>query len=98
MIFGFQNLREHDISKEGILYLLYSFVLAFTSIFFTIGQEQTSLLNYCISTQRRPHARSLAVPRALLSVTNNYPFYHKQSLHSQNNRCTVKTIAAELKQ
>ena len=41
----------------------YSFVLTFTNIFFTTGQEQTSLLNHRISTQRRPHPRSRAMQR-----------------------------------
>ena len=51
MIFLFQNLlaHDHDVSKEGNNTLLSQI---FTNIFFTIGQEQTSLLNHCLSTQR----------------------------------------------
>ena len=52
---------------------------------FTIGQQQTSLLNHCISTQRRPYARPRNVPHSLLSFTNNTPFYYKQLLHSLYN-------------
>ena len=81
----------------------YSFVLTFTDIFFTIGQEQTSLLNQCISTQRRPHARPRAMPRALLSFTNNNPFYHKQYrrqrvqyFRSPNNGSEVENNSSEV--
>ena len=77
MIFVFRNLLEHDISN---LYLQYSFVFSFTSIFLTIRQEQTSLLKHCLSTQRQPHARPRAMPRAVFSFTNNNPFYYKQSI------------------
>ena len=88
MIFVFRNLLEHDISN---LYLQYSFVFTFTNIFLTIRQEQTSLFNHCLSTQIRPHVRPRAMPRAVLSFTNNNPFYYKQS-------SAVKTIAAKFKQ
>ena len=36
-------------------------------MYITIGQDQTSLLNHYLSTQRQPHA----VPHALLSFINN---------------------------
>ena len=62
------------------LYLQYSFVFTFTNIFLTIRQEQTSLLNHCLSTQRRPHARPRAMPRAIFSFTNDNPFCYKQSI------------------
>ena len=88
MIVVFRNLLEHDISN---LYLPYSFVFTFTNIFLTIRQEQTSLLNHCLSTQKRPHARPRAMPRAVFSFKNNNPFYYKQS-------SAVKTIAAKFKQ
>ena len=88
MIFVFRNLLEHDISN---LYSQYSFVFTFTNIFLTIREEQTSLLNHCISTQRRPHARPRAMPRAVFSFKNNNPFYYKQS-------SAVKTIATKFKQ
>ena len=39
--------------------------------FLTIRQEQTSLLNHCLSTQKRPHVRPCAMPRAVFSFTNN---------------------------
>ena len=86
MIVVFQNLLEHDINKEGILYLQYSSVSTFTNIFFIIGQDQSSLLNHCLSTQWRPHARPRAMRRALLSFTNNTAFFYKQSplpIHSR---------------
>ena len=70
MIFVFQNLLAHDISKEGNNTLLSQL---FTNIFFTIGQEQTSLLNHCLSTQRWPHARPCTMPSALLSFIKNSP-------------------------
>ena len=35
-------------------------------MFFTIGQDQTRLLNHYLETQRRPRARPSAVLRALL--------------------------------
>ena len=77
MIFVFQNLLEHDISKEESNTLLYQLSQTY---FLQIGQEQTSLLNRSISTQRRPHARPRAMPRALLSVTNNSPKSNKNFL------------------
>ena len=83
VIFVFQNLPEYDISN---LYLQYSFVFSFTNILLTIRQEQTSLFNNCITTQRRTHARQRAMPRAVFSFTNNNPFYHKQSILSGNNQ------------
>ena len=44
----------------------------------TIGQGQTRLLNPCIRTQSRPCNLLRVVPHALLSDTNNNPFYQKQ--------------------
>ena len=90
MIFVFQNLPEHDINKEGILHLQYSFVLTFHKHIFTIGQDQSSLLNHCLSTQRRPHARPCAVPHALLSDRNNTTFYYKQLLLPIQNRLLLE--------
>ena len=68
----------------------YSFVSTFTNICSIIEQEETSLLNHCLITQR-PHARLRAMPCTLLSFTNNNPFYYKQS-------SAAKTIAVKFKQ
>ena len=66
----------HQQRRNSLLTIL--FCLNFHKHIFTIGQEQVSLLNYCLSTQRRPHARPHTMPCALLSDTNNNPFYPKQ--------------------
>ena len=73
------------------IYEIILFVFTFTNIFFIIGQDWYCLLNHCLSTQRRPHARPRAMPRAVFSFTNNNPFHYKQS-------SAVKTIAAKIKQ
>ena len=79
------NTEQNDSKLCKIVYF------TFTNIFLTIRQEQTSLFNHCLSTQRRPHVRPRAMPRTVFSFTNNNPFYHKQS-------SPVKTIAAKFKQ
>ena len=66
------------------------FCLNFQKHTFKIGQDQSSLLKHCLSTQRRAHARPRAMPCALLSFTNNTAFYYKHS-------SAVKTIAAKFK-
>ena len=71
--------------KEIIL-----FCLSFHRYIVIIGQDQSSLLNHCLSTQRRPHARLCGVPRSLLSFGNNNPFYHKQSLLPIHNRLLLE--------
>ena len=83
MIFVFRNLREHDISN---LSLQYSFVFTFTNIFLTIRQEQTSLFKHCLSTQRRPHVRPRAMPRAVLSFTNNTVDKEYNQSYFENNQ------------
>ena len=48
---------RYDISKEGILHSEYSFVsnnITFTNMFFTIEQDQTSLLNHYLGTLNDP--------------------------------------------
>ena len=42
----------------------------------------------CLSTQRRPHARPRAMPRALFSFTNNNLFYYKQ-YYCQRVQCIL---------
>ena len=64
------------------LFSIHNILLCYKEYFTirTIEQDQAILLNHCIR------------PRALLSFTNNNPFYIKRLLHSQNNSCTVETI------
>ena len=85
--FVFQNLPEYDISN---LYLQYSFVFSFTNIFLTIRQEQTSLFNHWLSRQWGPHVRPRAMPgampRAVLSFTNNTVDKEYNQSYFENNQ------------
>ena len=83
VIFVFQNLPEYDISN---LYLQYSFVFSFTNIFLTIRKEQTSLFNHLLSTQGGPHVRPRAMPRAVLSFTNNTVDKEYNQSYFENNQ------------
>ena len=78
-------------NMTSTIYEIILFCLYFHKPIFIIGQDWYCLLNHCLSTQRRPHARPRAMPRAVFSFTNNNPFYYKQS-------SAVKTIAAKFKQ
>ena len=60
----------------------YSFVSTFTNIFSIIEQEETRLLNHCLSTQSRPHVR----PRTVFSFTNNNPQWINKTSSEENNR------------
>ena len=66
------------------------FCLNFHKHILIIEQEQTSLLNHCLSTQGRPHVRPRPMLRAPLSFANNNPFYHKQSLLPIHNRLLLE--------
>ena len=57
-------------------FFTYNTLLFLNNITFTIGQAQTSLLNHCLGTQRRPHP----LPRAPVSFTDNNPFHIKHCL------------------
>ena len=59
----------------------YSFVSTFTNIFSIIEQEETRLLNHCLSTQSRPYVR----PRAVFSFTNNNPQWINNASSEENN-------------
>ena len=80
--------------KETIL-----FCINFHKHIFYNRQEQTSLLNHCLSTQRWPHARPRGVPRALFSFTNNtvdkeynQSYFPNNQSYYQNNQSYSKTI------
>ena len=53
------------------IYEIILFCLYFHKPIFIIGQDWYCLLNHCLSTQKRPHARPRAMPRAVFSFTNN---------------------------
>ena len=89
VIFVFQNLPEYDINN---LYLQYSFVFTFTNIFLTIRLDWYCLFKHCLSTQRRPHARPRAMPRAVFSFTNNTVDKEYNQSYSENNQSYWKTI------
>ena len=89
VIFVFQNLPEYDINN---LYIQYSFVFTFTNIFLTIRQDWYCLFKHCLSTQRRPHARPRAMPRAVFSFTNNTVDKEYNQSYFENNQSYWKTI------
>ena len=61
------------------------FCLNFHKHIFTKGWEQTSLLNHCLRTQRRPHVRPRAMLRAVFSFTNNNPQWINNTSSEEND-------------